>query len=66
MQGRGQAFYNAAAYGVGGSVGSLGSGYIWQHLSPEAVFVAAALSALAGWAIAWRWLRDEPQRVVVA
>ncbi len=61
MQGRGQAFYNAAAYGVGGSIGSLGSGYIWQHLSPEAVFVAAALSALAGWAIAWRWLRDEPR-----
>ena len=58
MQGRGQAFYNAAAYGVGGSVGSLASGYIWQHLSPEAVFIGAGLAALAGWCIAWRWLRD--------
>jgi len=66
MQGRGQAFYNAAAYGVGGSIGSLGAGYVWQHVSPEAVFVGAALAALAGWAIAWRWLRDEPQRAVAA
>ena len=62
MQGRGQAFYNAAAYGVGGSIGSLASGYIWEHLSPEAVFLAAGFSALAGWGVAWRWLRDEPQR----
>ena len=58
MQGRGQAFYNAAAYGVGGSVGSLASGYIWQHVSPEAVFYGAGLAALLGWWIAWRWLRD--------
>jgi MFS transporter, PPP family, 3-phenylpropionic acid transporter len=56
MQGRGQAFYNAAAYGVGGSLGSLGSGYLWQHLSPESVFFAAAISAAAGWWIAWRRL----------
>lgn len=58
MQGRGQAFYNAAAYGVGGAVGSLGSGYLWQHVSPEAVFYTAALAALAGWIIAWRRLGD--------
>jgi MFS transporter, PPP family, 3-phenylpropionic acid transporter len=60
MQGRGQAFYNAAAYGVGGSVGSLGSGYLWEAVSPEAVFYAAALAALLGWWIAWSGLKDEP------
>lgn len=59
LQGRGQAFYNAAAYGVGGSLGSLGSGYVWQHVSPEAVFVAAGLAALLGWWIAWRWLAPD-------
>ncbi len=58
MQGRGQAFYNAAAYGVGGSVGSLAGGYVWEHLSPEAVFVGAGLAAVLGWWIAWRWLRE--------
>jgi PPP family 3-phenylpropionic acid transporter len=56
LQGRGQALYNAAAYGVGGSIGSLGSGYIWQHVSPEATFYCAAGAALLGWLIAWRRL----------
>lgn len=60
LQGRGQAFYNAAAYGVGGSVGSLGSGYIWQNVSPEAVFFCAGGAALLGWWIAWRYLGDAP------
>jgi PPP family 3-phenylpropionic acid transporter len=62
MQGRGQAFYNAAAYGVGGAVGSLGSGYIWQHVSPEAVFLCAAGAALLGWWIAFMRLPAEPER----
>lgn len=60
MQGRGQALYSAAAYGIGGSVGSLGGGYLWQHVSPDAAFVGAAVAALLGWWIAWRWLRDGP------
>ena len=51
---RGQAVYNAIAYGVGGAVGSLGAGYLWQHVSPEAVFVVAGAAALLGWWIAWR------------
>jgi MFS transporter, PPP family, 3-phenylpropionic acid transporter len=62
LQGRGQAFYNAAAYGVGGSLGSLGSGYLWEHVSPEAVFVAAGLAALLGWGIAWRWMAPDGAR----
>jgi MFS transporter, PPP family, 3-phenylpropionic acid transporter len=64
MQGRGQALYNAVAYGVGGAVGSLGSGYVWQHVSPEAVFLCAAAAALLGWWIAWARLGDAPARAV--
>lgn len=60
LQGRGQAFYNAAAYGVGGSVGSLGSGYIWQHVAPEAIFYCAGACAFLGWLVAYRRLPDEP------
>jgi PPP family 3-phenylpropionic acid transporter len=59
LQGRGQAFYNAAAYGLGGSIGSLGGGYLWQ-ISPAAVFYAAAGAAALGWWIAQRGVpRDE-------
>lgn len=57
LQGRGQAVYNAVAYGVGGSIGSLGSGYLWDAVSPEAVFLVAALVALAGY---WIGLKKLP------
>ncbi|MCI0749469.1 MAG: MFS transporter [Nevskiales bacterium] len=60
MQGRGLALYNAAAYGIGGAIGSLASGYIWQHVSPEATFMAAAVSAAAGWWVAYRGLVKRP------
>ncbi|MDD3762197.1 MAG: MFS transporter [Nevskiales bacterium] len=56
LQGRGQAIYNAVAYGVGGSIGSLSAGLVWEHVSPEAVFYGAGLAAFAGWWLAWRHL----------
>ncbi|TXI87091.1 MAG: MFS transporter [Cupriavidus sp.] len=56
LQGRGQAVYNAVAYGIGGSIGSIASGYLWQDLSPEAVFYSAAAVALLGFWVAYRKL----------
>ncbi|HET8880854.1 MAG TPA: MFS transporter [Solimonas sp.] len=56
LQGRGQAIYNAVSYGVGGSIGSVASGYLWQDLSPEAVFLCAALVAAIGTWVALRRL----------
>src|SRR3546814_7951093 len=56
LQGRGQAIYNAAAYGIGGSIGSVTSGFLWSALSPEAVFLAAGGIAAIGWWIAYRKL----------
>jgi MFS transporter, PPP family, 3-phenylpropionic acid transporter len=58
LQGRGQAVYNAVAYGVGGSIGSIASGYLWEGLSPEAVFYSAGLVALFGFWVAYRKLPD--------
>ncbi len=54
QQGRGQALYNASAYGIGGSLGSLGAGAIWDHVRPEATFLIAALVALIGTWIVWK------------
>lgn len=56
LQGRGQAVYNAVAYGIGGSIGSLASGLLWDRVSPDSVFYAAALVALIGTVVAWRFL----------
>lgn len=56
LHGRGQAVYNSAAYGVGGSIGSISSGYLWDAIAPEWLFAIAAAVALAGTVLAWRFL----------
>ena len=56
LQGRGQAIYNAVAYGIGGSIGSFSAGLIWDGLSPEAMFLGAALVSAVGTWIAWKRL----------
>ncbi len=56
LQGRGQAVYNGVAYGIGGSVGALAAGFMWDGVSPEAVFLGASLVAALGTLIAWRRL----------
>ncbi len=61
LHGRGQAIYNAVAYGIGGSIGSISAGYLWEGVSPEAAFFAAGIVAAIGSAVAWRYL-PEPRR----
>ncbi len=47
LQGRGQALYSSLSFGLGGAIGALGSGYLWDGVSPASVYVfAAALAAL--------------------
>lgn len=47
-QARGQALYTMAAYGLGGSLGGIAAGSIWEAFFPEAAFWAAVLAALLG------------------
>lgn len=50
LQGRGQALYSSISFGAGGAVGSLASGYLWDGIGPQGMYVvAAATSLLAGW-----------------
>lgn len=63
QQGRAQALYNAAAYGVGGSIGGLVSGVMWegvqrQQIPSESLFVMAAAVAAAGFWLAWKKLPE--------
>jgi PPP family 3-phenylpropionic acid transporter len=50
QQGRAQAAFIVVAYGLGGTIGGLAAGWLWERFSPEATFFGAALAALAGWA----------------
>jgi PPP family 3-phenylpropionic acid transporter len=48
FQARAQTLYTAVSYGVGGSIGGLGAGVIWQTWGPGATFYAAAVAAALG------------------
>jgi len=55
-QARGQAIYGSLTYGVGGTVGSLASGYAWDHYGAGLTFTFAAAAALAGMLLLWQKL----------
>lgn len=53
-QAKGQAIYTSTAYGVGGALGAVCSGYTWDWLGAEITFLISAAAALAGMVlIAW-------------
>lgn len=47
-QARGQAIYGSLTFGVGGTLGSAISGYVWEPLGAALTFTLAAAAALAG------------------
>jgi len=58
-QARGQAIYNSVAYGIGGTVGGLGGGYLIQYLGGQIGFTVAAISPLIGFFVIWFELKLE-------
>jgi PPP family 3-phenylpropionic acid transporter len=52
-QARGQAIYGSLTFGVGGTFGSLASGYAWEPLGAALTFTLAAVAALAGMVLLW-------------
>lgn len=57
-QARGQAIYGSLAYGLGGTVGGLASGYAWTGLGPQLTFTLAGGCALLAAAVLWKWLHE--------
>ena len=56
FHGRGQALYSSASFGVGGVVGSLYSGFLWEGHSPAFVYmIASGISGLA-LIVTWNWV----------
>jgi PPP family 3-phenylpropionic acid transporter len=58
-QGRGQALYSSVSFGAGLAVGSLASGFTWASIGPEQTYAWAGGVSLAGFMVAWRWVRME-------
>ena len=60
-QARGQTIFGSLSYGVGGTIGSLASGYAWEPLGSGLTFTFAAVAALAGMFLLW-WKLAIPER----
>ncbi len=55
MQSRGQAIYGSFAFGVGGAIGGLASGALWERAGPGLTFTFGAVCAAIGGLIFARW-----------
>ncbi len=54
-QGRGQALYSSISFGLGGALGSLLAGSLWDAAGPEITFgISAVVSFMAAF-IVWHW-----------
>ena len=63
LQARGQALMATVSYGLGGTLGGLVAGWLWEATQPRNVFVMAALACgLAGMAIGKMRPRHSPAR----
>jgi PPP family 3-phenylpropionic acid transporter len=57
---KGQALYSAVSFGLGGVIGSLYSGYLWDVGGAEAIYLIAALMTVLALFIGWKWVEIEP------
>ncbi len=59
LQGRGQALYAGISFGLGGTVGTLLSGYAWDSMGSTWTFLASAFIALLGAIIAAKFVTQD-------
>ncbi|MEE8388927.1 MAG: MFS transporter [Acidiferrobacterales bacterium] len=57
-QTRGQAIYGSVSFGLGGALGSIYAGYIWDTGGAAMTFTIAAMLAAAATVVAWRWVHS--------
>ena len=60
-QARGQGLYTVASFGIGGSVGGLLGGVLWQYGGVGLTFGVSALALLLGVAVSLKWLRPQSE-----
>jgi len=58
-QGKGQALYSSISFGLGGAVGSLYGGYLWDSLGAGFTFSIAAVLSFIAFAISWKFTKQE-------
>ena len=62
-QTKGQALYIVLAFGVGGSVGGLASGLLWDAIGGAGMFMLASLASLIALIATWRGIADDSKLI---
>lgn len=57
-QGKGQALYSSISFGLGGAVGSLYGGYLWDSLGSTITFSISAVLSFIAFAVSWKYTRN--------
>ena len=65
-QSRGQALYGSVSYGVGGTLGSLYSGYAWEQVGGSNTFFIAAVFAVLGMTLVALFLHKKTRQEDIA
>lgn len=63
LQGRGQALYSSVSFGLGGAIGGLFGGWVWDSSPGSLVFYLSAAIATLAVAVAWFGLKAEKNNV---
>jgi PPP family 3-phenylpropionic acid transporter len=58
LQGRGQAIYVGVSYGIGGAFGAWLSGFLWERMPVEWIWLGGGIVAALAWLIAARGVRE--------
>ncbi len=57
-QGKGQALYSSISFGLGGAVGSLYGGYLWDSFGSTITFSISAVLSFIAFAVSWKYTRN--------
>ena len=58
-QGKGQALYSSVSFGLGGAIGSLYGGYLWESSGAEMTFSVAAVLSFLAFVISWKFTQKD-------
>ncbi len=58
-QGKGQALYSSVSFGLGGAIGSLYGGYLWEGLGSSWTFSIAAIFSFTAFLISWKFTENK-------
>jgi len=61
---KGKHCMSSISFGVGGALGSLCSGYVWDTMGEQAIYYVAAIFSICGFIVAWFGIQKQSDKFV--